>query len=109
MKCCMIVLLGLAAITAARPDFSLGFSREDFSREDFSREDSHQVQVISRDNVITGSYSWTSPEGVKFFVKYIADKDGYRILESNAVPATVGGVRADGTQGSFVSSEEDRK
>nr|XP_053650590.1 uncharacterized protein LOC128701068 [Cherax quadricarinatus] len=95
----MIVLLGLAAITAARPDFSL----------DFSREDSHQVQEISRDNVITGSYSWTSPEGVKFFVKYIADKDGYRILESNAVPATVGGVRADGTQGSFVSSEEDRK
>ncbi|XP_053650589.2 cuticle protein 16.8 [Cherax quadricarinatus] len=95
MKCCVLILLGLVAFAAARPDFSL--------------EDIHQDQDISEDNTITGSYSWTSPEGEKFFVKYIADKDGYRVLESNAVPATVGGVRADGTQGSFVSSEEDRK
>nr|XP_053650589.1 cuticle protein 16.8-like [Cherax quadricarinatus] len=95
MKYCVLILLGLVAFAAARPDFSL--------------EDIHQDQDISEDNTITGSYSWTSPEGEKFFVKYIADKDGYRVLESNAVPATVGGVRADGTQGSFVSSEEDRK
>lgn len=50
--------------------------------------------------------SWTSPEGEQYFVKYIADDDGFRILESNAVPA-VGDVRADGNQGSFFSSEED--
>ncbi|XP_045597218.2 cuticle protein 16.8 [Procambarus clarkii] len=99
MKCCVLVFLGLVAMVAARPDF------------DFSAEDSHQVQDIDDDNTITGSYSWTSPEGVKYFVKYIADENGFRVLESNAVPATASGVKADGRQGSFVSSEEhdDRK
>ncbi|XP_045597223.1 cuticular protein 47Eg-like [Procambarus clarkii] len=93
MNTYLVVLLGVAALVAARPDFSL--------------EDIHQDQVIGKDNTITGSYSWTSPEGVEYFVKYIADKDGYRVLESNAVPVTADGVKADGRQGSFVSSEED--
>ncbi|XP_042872962.1 cuticular protein 47Eg-like [Penaeus japonicus] len=53
-----------------------------------------------------GTYSWTSPEGVKYFVRYIADDDGYRIVESNAVPASADGTAADGHQGSFVSLED---
>ncbi|KAK8720877.1 hypothetical protein OTU49_013034 [Cherax quadricarinatus] len=96
MKCFVLVFLGLVALVAARPDKDLD-------------DDFHQEQNIDDDNTITGSYSWTSPEGVEYFVKYIADGDGYRVLESNAVPVTADGVRADGTQGSFTSSEEDRK
>nr|XP_045597213.1 uncharacterized protein LOC123757534 [Procambarus clarkii] len=93
MNTFVLVLLGVVALVAARPDVDL--------------DDSHQVQDIDDDNTITGSYRWTSPEGVEYFVKYIADEDGYRVLESNAVPATADGVRADGAQGSFVSSEDD--
>ncbi|XP_071534859.1 uncharacterized protein [Panulirus ornatus] len=100
MKCTLIVLLGLAALVTARPD----------SIVDFDLDDLHQHQGIE-DSTITGSYTWTSPEGVEYFVKYIADDDGFRVLDTNAVPVSSAGVRADGTQGSFVSSEEldDRK
>lgn len=46
-------------------------------------------------------HSWTSPEGDEFFVKYIADEYGYRVVESNAVPRDANGLAADGNQGSF--------
>ncbi|XP_071534560.1 uncharacterized protein [Panulirus ornatus] len=101
MKCTVLVLLGLAALVAARPD----------SIVDFDLDDLHQDMDIADDTSITGSYTWTSPEGVEFFVNYIADDDGFRVLDTNAVPVSGAGVKADGTQGSFVSSEEldDRK
>ncbi|XP_027213685.2 cuticle protein CP575 [Penaeus vannamei] len=95
MKITFLVLLGLAALAAARPENVL----------DLDLDDLHHDQDVD-DQVVTGTYSWTSPEGDQYFVKYIADDDGFRILESNAVPA-VGDVRADGNQGSFFSSEED--
>ncbi|KAK8720880.1 hypothetical protein OTU49_013037, partial [Cherax quadricarinatus] len=94
MKCLVVVLLGLVALVVARPDTLLDL------------DDIQHDQSIDDDTVFTGSYSWTSPEGVKYFVKYIADDDGYRVLESNAVPATADGVSANGAQGSFRSSEE---
>merc|ERR1719347_1737373 len=96
MKFTLIVLLGLAALATARPDSVL----------DFDLDDIHQEQDIDDDHVITGSYSWTSPEGTQYFVKYIADDKGYRVLESNAVPTSAHGVRANGQQGSFLSPEE---
>ncbi|XP_068214664.1 cuticular protein 47Eg-like [Palaemon carinicauda] len=102
MKFSLFVLYGLlAAVALARPDSVL----------DFDLDDIHHDQDIDDDQVITGTYSWTSPEGTEFFVRYVADDDGYRVVESNAVPATDDGVRANGQQGSFVSSEEfdDRK
>ena len=49
--------------------------------------------------------SWRSPEGLEFYVQYIADASGYRVLDSNAVPVTVFGVRADGNQGAFQPSK----
>ena len=57
--------------------------------------------------ILSLSFSWKSPEGEEFFVRYIADDDGFRIVESNAVPVSAGGVRADGSQGSFISIEEE--
>ena len=43
-------------------------------------------------------------------VRYIADERGFRVLDSNAVPATAAGVRADGAQGDLDgdSNEDDK-
>ncbi|XP_068214660.1 uncharacterized protein [Palaemon carinicauda] len=95
MKITLFVLFGLATLAMARP----------FSVFDFDLDDIHQDQDFD-DHVITGSYSWVAPGGTRYFVRYIADDDGYRVLESNAVPATAFGIRANGQQGSFFSSEE---
>ena len=50
--------------------------------------------------------SWTSPEGLELYVKYVADDKGYRVVESNAVPVTADGVAANGFQGDL-SGEAD--
>ncbi|XP_069937915.1 larval cuticle protein 2 [Cherax quadricarinatus] len=94
MKLAVVVLLGLVAVVVARPDTILDL------------EDIHHDLDIADDTSVSGTYSWTSPEGQEFFVKYVADEDGYRIVESNAVPATAEGQKADGAQGSFVSLED---
>merc|ERR1719187_1780071 len=96
MKFTLIVLLGLAALAMARPDSVLNLDLDDI----------HHDQDLDDDQVITGSYSWTAPDGNEYFVSYIADDDGYRVVESNAVPVSAHGVRANGQQGSFLSSEE---
>ncbi|XP_071534851.1 uncharacterized protein [Panulirus ornatus] len=102
MKCTVLVLLCLAALVAARPDSVI----------DIDLDDIHHDLDIADDTSVTGTYSWTSPEGVEYYIKYVADDDGYRVLESNAVPASADGMKADGAQGSFVSLEDlddDRK
>ena len=38
-------------------------------------------------------------------MKYVADELGYRVIESNAVPETSDGVKADGNQGAFSGEE----
>merc|ERR1711970_200165 len=88
-----LVLLGLFALAVARPDSIVDL-------DDIAIE--HDVED---DGAITGSYTFTDPDGNQQFVKYIADEDGYRILESNVIPATQDNVRADGNQGSFTSLE----
>ncbi|XP_063589687.1 uncharacterized protein LOC134766688 [Penaeus indicus] len=91
----LFVLLGLVAMATARPDSILDLVFDTFSHgQDFD------------DQKVFGSYSWRSPDGTEYFVKYVADDDGYRVLESNAVPVSVGGVFANGQQGAFLSSEE---
>jgi len=89
----LFVLALVLVSAAAAPDVS----NED---DDFS----HVQQVI--DGGVTGEYRWED-DGVEYFVKYVADGDGYRVLESNAIPATASGVRADGAQGAFHSYEDD--
>ncbi|XP_066956158.1 uncharacterized protein [Macrobrachium rosenbergii] len=96
MKFAVIVLLSMAALVLSRPDGVL----------DIDLGDILLSQEIAEDSSVTGSYTWTDPEGNQHFVKYVADDDGYRVLESNVVPATVDGVRANGEQGSFVSLED---
>ncbi|KAG7170531.1 larval cuticle protein 4-like [Homarus americanus] len=97
MKCAVLVLLAMAALVAARPDNVL----------DLDLDDLHHDQSIDDDATITGTYRWTSPEGEEFFVSYIADDKGYRVVESNAVPVTADGVAANGAQGSLSSEEFD--
>ncbi|XP_037780970.1 cuticle protein 16.8-like [Penaeus monodon] len=88
----LVASLGLAI---ARRNTVLEFEADDHSRE-----------VVGHPGVsVEGSYSWTSPDGMKYTVEYIADALGYRITSSNAVPMTQGGVKADGNQGSFDSLE----
>ena len=41
---------------------------------------------------------WEDPLGNTHFVTYVADEDGYRVVDSDVIPATVAGVRADGNQ-----------
>ncbi|KAG7170525.1 hypothetical protein Hamer_G023992 [Homarus americanus] len=38
---------------------------------------------------------------------YVADEHGYRVVESNAVPISSWGAKADGNQGSFVDYESE--
>merc|ERR1739838_829388 len=95
MKITMAILLGLVAVAIARPTIF-----------DFEGEDASHEQDGSPGEEVQGSYSWTSPEGDEFYVKYVADGDGYRIVESNAVPVNHDGVAADGNQGAFGSYEE---
>ncbi|XP_050702006.1 larval cuticle protein 2-like [Eriocheir sinensis] len=97
MKLCVLALVALVAVVTARPDRVL----------DLDLDDIHHDLSIADDTSVTGTYSWTSPEGEKYFVRYVADDDGYRVIESNAVPATLGGTAANGAQGAFGSSEED--
>ncbi|XP_066956100.1 uncharacterized protein [Macrobrachium rosenbergii] len=90
------VVLAMVAMVYARPDSVLDIDLEDILMD----------QDIAEDSTVTGSYTWTDPEGNQHFVKYVADDDGFRVLESNVVPATADGVRANGEQGSFVSLED---
>merc|ERR1712212_93768 len=71
------------------------------------QDDFSHVQEIDDDgDEVTGTYRWKDGEGNEFFVSYISDEDGYRVLDSNVVPITVGGVRADGAQGASHSFED---
>ncbi|XP_037780971.1 uncharacterized protein LOC119577432 [Penaeus monodon] len=90
----LFVVLAVAVLAAARPEIL------DFEGEDHQ----HQQEGDAGDHV-EGSYSWTSPEGEEFHVTYVADEDGYRVLESNAVPVNHDGMAADGKQGAFGEDE----
>ncbi|KAK3849963.1 hypothetical protein Pcinc_043306 [Petrolisthes cinctipes] len=96
MKVMLMIVLGLVAVAAARPN-------EVF---DFEGEDAEHEQEGQAGRSVTGEYKWESPEGIEFVVKYIADDKGYRILESNAVPAS-NGVQAGGNQADLDGDDDD--
>ncbi|XP_071534583.1 uncharacterized protein [Panulirus ornatus] len=96
MKYCIaVIVMVLVALVASRPDTIL----------DFEGDEHQHTQTGEAGDQVEGYYSWTSPEGVEFYVKYVADEDGYRVLESNAIPISSYGARADGNQGSFADYE----
>ncbi|XP_050701843.1 uncharacterized protein LOC126988092 [Eriocheir sinensis] len=65
----------------------------------YDTADQHHFQRGRPGQAVMGVYGWTSPEGVHFLVRYIADAAGYRVLETNAAPVDAAGVAADGGQG----------
>ncbi|XP_068214683.1 uncharacterized protein [Palaemon carinicauda] len=96
MKLMLLITLGLVAVAVALPDEIL----------DFEGDDAEHEQEGTPGKAVTGEYTWESPEGIEFVVKYIADEKGYRVVESNAVPSA-GGVRAGGEQADLDGDEDD--
>ncbi|XP_045114094.1 uncharacterized protein LOC123506233 [Portunus trituberculatus] len=90
----LLVTLALVGLATCYPVF------------DFEGEDQSHEQNGEAGEAVEGYYSWTSPEGEEFYVKYVADELGYRVVESNAVPEDGNGVKADGNQGAFSEEEE---
>lgn len=74
-----ILLLALAAATLARPSDII----------DFETDQGEHEQEGQAGKAVEGEYSWTAPDGTEYYVKYIADHLGYRVLESDAVPKAV--------------------
>merc|ERR1712183_795552 len=92
-KLVLLCLLGLACVSA----MSVNNVQDNFS---------HVQEIDDDGDEITGTYKWTDPAGNQLYVTYVADNHGYRVVDSNVVPITVGGIRADGAQGSFNSYED---
>merc|ERR1712189_132419 len=95
MKLVLVIALGLVAVAVATPilDFEVDTETRDGTDVDHAHEQEREAG-----HSVTGEYTWESPEGITFVVKYIADDKGYRVLESNAVPGAHG-LRSDGNQG----------
>merc|ERR1719315_277085 len=91
----LVIALGLVAVAVARPDTILDFEVDTETRVDVNHAHEQEGEA---GHSVTGEYTWESPEGITFVVKYIADELGYRVLESNAVPSG-NGLRSDGNQG----------
>merc|ERR1711970_735090 len=97
MKLSIVITLALVGVVVARPNTILDFTVDTEIKDDVDVNLAH-VQEGEAGSAVTGEYTWESPEGITFVVKYIADELGYRVVESNAIP-TADGLRADGTQG----------
>ncbi|XP_068214646.1 cuticle protein CP575-like [Palaemon carinicauda] len=76
MKVLVLIALCLVALAAARPSDIV----------DFELDDHEQEQEGQPGRAVQGEYSWTAPDGNEYYIKYIADHNGYRIVEDNVVP-----------------------
>ncbi|XP_050702014.1 cuticular protein 47Eg-like [Eriocheir sinensis] len=96
----MALLVVVAAVTlgAARPSDTV------FSYEG---EDHEHTQKGETGKKVEGSYSWTSPEGYEYYVKYVADEYGYRVVDSNALPVSSWGAVPDGNQVNYDADHAD--
>merc|ERR1739838_564521 len=92
-KLMMLLLVGVACASA-------------MTVENVQEKFSHVQEIDDDGDSITGTYKWEDPLGNTHFVTYVADEDGYRVVDSDVVPATVAGVRADGNQGASNSGED---
>ncbi|XP_064104263.1 cuticle protein CP575-like [Macrobrachium nipponense] len=86
MKFLLLIALGLVALSAARPSDDI---------VDFELDNQEQEQEGQPGRAVKGEYSWTAPDGNEYFVKYEADRFGYRVVEDNVVPRTFQGDQPD--------------
>jgi len=84
-KLMMLLLVGVACVSA-------------MTVENVQEKFSHVQEIDDDDGTVEGTYKWEDDLGNTHFVTYVADEDGYRVVDSDVVPATVDGVRADGNQ-----------
>ncbi|XP_045114092.1 larval cuticle protein III/IV-like [Portunus trituberculatus] len=96
MKCAVAALAVVVVAAAA----TLGEARPD-TVFNYEGEDHKHYQKGDTGRKVEGYYSWISPEGQEFYVKYVADELGYRVLESNALPVSSWGATPDGHQGNL--------
>merc|ERR1712142_541097 len=101
MKLAVVVLLGLFALSAARPSDII-----DFEVDEGDLELEHEQEGIPG-TAVEGEYSWTAPNGEEYVVKYIADHLGYRVLESNAIPEAPENDEEGEDAPTFRNAEED--
>ncbi|XP_063883632.1 uncharacterized protein LOC135112770 [Scylla paramamosain] len=96
MKCAVasvvVVVVAAAALGEARPSDTVF---------NYEGQDHKHYQKGETGRKVEGYYSWFSPEGQEFYVKYVADELGYRVLESNALPVSSWGATPDGHQGNL--------
>ncbi|XP_068214639.1 cuticle protein CP575-like [Palaemon carinicauda] len=76
MKVLVIIALCLVALAAARPSDIV----------DFELDNQEQEQEGQPGRAVEGEYSWVAPDGDEYYVKYVADHNGYRIVDDNVVP-----------------------
>merc|ERR1711915_1051634 len=76
-KVLLIIALGLVALAAARPSDDI---------VDFELDNQEQEQEGEPGKAVRGEYSWTTPNGEEYYVKYVADHLGYRVIEDNVFP-----------------------
>ncbi|XP_027230147.2 larval cuticle protein 16/17 [Penaeus vannamei] len=81
MKVLLLVALGLVALAAARPSDIIDIEQDHME---------HEQEGIPG-TAVEGEYSWVAPDGNEYVVKYVADHNGYRVVEDNVVPK----VRSD--------------
>merc|ERR1711970_923959 len=96
MKVQMIFLVSLVVVSLSMAAPVLDFTVDAVGSSEEIHH-SHKQEGLTG-TAVTGEYSWESPEGITFVVRYIADTQGFRVIESNAVP-TAHGLRANGEQG----------
>jgi len=92
-KLMMLLLVGVACVSA-------------MTVENVQEKFSHVQEIDDDDGKVEGTYKWEDDVGNTHFVSYVADEDGYRVVDSDVVPATGAGVRADGNQGASNSGED---
>ncbi|XP_068214642.1 larval cuticle protein 16/17-like [Palaemon carinicauda] len=76
MKVQVLIALCLVALAAARPSDIV----------DFELDDHEQEQEGQPGRAVEGEYSWVAPDGNEYYIKYVADHNGYRVIEDNVVP-----------------------
>ncbi|XP_063883631.1 LOW QUALITY PROTEIN: uncharacterized protein LOC135112769 [Scylla paramamosain] len=95
MKCAVASVVVVVVAAAA----ALGEARPSDTVFNYEGEDHKHYQKGETGRKVEGYYSWFSPEGQEFYVQYVADELGYRVLESNALPVSSWGAHAGRTPG----------